>query len=101
MHDVGIYTSFYKDLRFVRYLPSNFYMHAVEMKMLFKICVHAMETSTTCHNYRINHKTRNYMHVRGVGCGPVADWGFYAIFINHLCYFYELFMLFTQKNLER
>jgi hypothetical protein len=30
--------------------------------------------------------------------GLVVGRGFYAIPMNYLCYFYELFMLFAQKN---
>jgi hypothetical protein len=36
--------------------------HAVEMEMSSKICAHAMETPTICHNYRIYHKNRICMH---------------------------------------
>jgi hypothetical protein len=53
MHDGGIYATFYKDLCFARFLSSNFYPHAVETKMSSKICVHATETPTTCHNFWI------------------------------------------------
>jgi hypothetical protein len=42
--------------------PSNFCVHVMEMKMSSKICVHAMETHTVCHNYWIYYKNRICMH---------------------------------------
>jgi hypothetical protein len=46
-YGVGIYATFYNDLCFARYETSNFCVYAVGTKMLFKICVQAMETPTT------------------------------------------------------
>jgi hypothetical protein len=77
MHGVGIYATFYKDLYFARYIPSSFFMHAMEQKCHPKFA-HAMKTSTTYHNYQIYHKNRNQastvhgevpacMHAPGVG----------------------------------
>jgi hypothetical protein len=63
-----------------------------------KICAHVMKTPMTRYNYRIYHKNRNCMHVLGVGRGLVADRCFYAIYMNYLRYFFELFM---QKKQNR
>jgi hypothetical protein len=76
--------------------PSNFYVHAVKTKIWSKICTHAMETPTFCHNYRIYHKNRICM--LRMCTGPGTGRGFYAISKNYLRYFYELFMLYPQKN---
>jgi hypothetical protein len=58
MYDVDIYATFYNNLCFVRSRPSNFCMYVVGTKMSFKICVHAMESPTTCHNFWTCIKTR-------------------------------------------
>jgi hypothetical protein len=65
--------------------------YAVEMKMPPKIIAHAMETLTICHNYRIYHKNRIYMHVPERGTWSSGWAGFYAIFMNY-------FMLFMQQK---
>jgi hypothetical protein len=75
-----------------------FCARAAETKILSEICVHAMETFTIYHNYRIYHNNRSaFMHVR-VCTGPVVGRCFYAISMNYLRYFCELFMLVAQKK---
>ena len=67
-------------------------------KMSSKICVHAIETHMSCHNYRIHHKI-------GFECMRLRVWmwfsgwvGFYANSMKYLRYFCELFMVFAQKQ---
>jgi hypothetical protein len=52
MYDVDIYATFCNNLCFARYQSSNFCVYGVETKVPFKICAHALETHTTCHNFR-------------------------------------------------
>jgi hypothetical protein len=67
--------------------PSNFCVYTVETKISSKICGHAIKTPKKCHNYRIYHKIRIYMHA--LVHVDVVQWlgGF-------LWYLYELFLLF-------
>jgi hypothetical protein len=53
MYSVGNFATLYNDLFFAQYHSFNFCVYGVGTKMSFKICVHAMETPTTCHNFRI------------------------------------------------
>jgi hypothetical protein len=53
MNDIDIYATFYNILCFTRYQAFNFCVYVVGTKMSFKIQAHAMETPTTCHNFRI------------------------------------------------
>jgi hypothetical protein len=69
------------------------FVHAVETKLSSKIFAQAMKTLTICHNYRIYHKYRIFMHAPGLVVGR----GFYVISMNYLCYFREVFMLFAKK----
>jgi hypothetical protein len=73
---------------------SNFCVHAMETKMSSKICVHAMKTPTICHNFWIYHKNKISMHAAVHVHVDVV----YAISMNYLRYFCELFLLFAQKT---
>jgi hypothetical protein len=53
MYDIGIYATFCNNLWFAPYQAFNFCVYDVGTKMPFKTCVHAMETSKTCHNFWI------------------------------------------------
>lgn len=78
---------------------SIFCIHAVETKISSKIFAHVMETPTVCRNYRIYHKNRTCMHVSARL--HVVQWMgrvFYAISMNYLRYFREVFKLFVQKT---
>jgi hypothetical protein len=66
--------------------------------MSCKICAHAIETPTICHNYRIYHENRICVHASARV--DVVQW-----LSAFLCYLYEiftqffaLFTLFVQKN---
>jgi hypothetical protein len=50
---------------------------------------HAMETHMICHNYRIYHKNRIFMHA----LVDVVQW-----LGGRLCYLYELFTLLCKKT---
>jgi hypothetical protein len=59
-----------------------------KQKISSKICAHAMETLTICHNYRIYHKNRICKHAPL----DVVQW-----LGGVLCYLYELFKLFLSN----
>jgi hypothetical protein len=51
-YSVSIYITFNNNIWFAWYLSPIFCVHAVWTKISSKICVDAMETSTTCHKFR-------------------------------------------------
>jgi hypothetical protein len=58
MNDVDIFATFYNNLYFARYQPSNFCVYIVGMKMLFKNYAHVIKTPMTRQNFLICIKIR-------------------------------------------